>query len=131
MTDRRRFIAACGASVAVLATPMALRASTTDPNAGPRVSVDTFRPLVGQRFRCMTDLGYAVRLRLLEVLDGPAVTGIDQFTLLLKERGRSGPSTLAEGGYTVYHKAIGNYPFFLMPAHNRPRHYITSFAMLY
>jgi len=79
----------------------------------------------------MTDLGYAVRLRLLEVLDGPAVTGIDQFTLLLKERGRSGPSTLAEGGYTVYHRAIGNYPFFLMQAQSStPLHHKFRDALL-
>ena len=79
----------------------------------------------------MTDLGYAVRLRLKEIWEGPQEVGVDQFTLLLKERGRSGPPTLDEGLYTDYHKALGNYPFYLRHSDSRPLHYVTSFGLLY
>jgi hypothetical protein len=79
----------------------------------------------------MTDLGYAVRLRLKDIWQGPNEIGVDQFSLLLKERGRTGEHTLAEGRYMVYHSAIGNYPFYLFHSESRPRHYVTNFGLLY
>ena len=131
MIDRRKFITSCAAGAAVLTTPAVLRASIAGDDSAPSLSVDTFRPLVGQRLRCMTDLGYSVRLRLKEIWDGPQEIGVDQFTLLLKERGRTGPHTLEEGIYTVFHSSIGNYPMYLWQSQSRPRHYVTSFGLLY
>ena len=57
MIDRRKFITSCAAGAAVLTTPALLRASVPGDDSAPGISMDTFRPLVGQRFRCMTDLG--------------------------------------------------------------------------
>ena len=131
MTVRRKFIAACAAGAAVMVNPARLLAASTGDSDSTTVKSDTFRPLIGTRFRCMTDLGYAVRLRLKEIWEGPQEVGVDQFTLLLKERGRSGPPTLDEGLYTVYHQAIGNYPFYLRHSDSRPLHYVTSFGLLY
>ena len=130
MTDRRTFIAGCAAGMAVLATPLALSAST-DTDLGLDVTAETFRGMIGQRFRCMTDLGYAVRLTLKEVWDGPAETGVEQFALLFEEAGATGPATLTEGRYDVYKRRLGHMPLYLVPSDSRERHYVTYFSLLY
>jgi len=131
MIDRRKFMTSVAAGAAVLSVPTALRADIAGGDSGPRVSVDTFRPLIGKRFRCMTDLGYSVRLKLMDIWDGPQEVGVDQFMLLLKERGRTGAHTLAEGSYPVFHSSFGNFPMYLRPSQSKPRHYVTTFALLY
>ena len=130
MTDRRTFIAGCAAGMAVLATPLGLQAST-DTDLGLDVTAATFRGMIGQRFRCLTDLGYAVRLRLVEVWEGPAESGVEQFGLVFKEGGASGPATLTEGRYDVYKRRLGHMPLYLTPSDSRDRHYVTYFSLLY
>ena len=130
MTDRRTFIAGCAAGMAVLATPLGLNAST-DTDLGLDVTAEAFRGMIGQRFRCMTDLGYDVRLRLVEVWDGPAETGVEQFALLFEEAGASGPASLTEGRYDVFKRRLGHMPMYLTPSGSRDRHYVTYFGLLY
>lgn len=131
MIDRRKFMTRIAAGAAVLSIPSGLRASVSGDDSGPRVSVDTFRPLIGKRFRCMTDLGYSVRLKLMDIWAGPQEIGVDQFMLLLKERGRTGAHTLTEGIYPIFHSSFGNFPMYLRPSQSKPRHYVTTFALLY
>ena len=130
MTDRRTFITGCAAGMAVLATPLGLQAST-DTDVALDVTADTFRGMIGQRFRCMTDLGYAVRLRLVEVWDGPTESGIEQFALVFKDGGASGPATLTEGCYDVFNRRLGSMPLYLMQSDTREHHYVTYFGLLY
>jgi hypothetical protein len=130
MTDRRKFIAGCAAGMAVLAAPLRLSAST-DTDLGLDVTAETFRAMIGQRFRCMTDLGYSVRLRLVEVRDGPIESGVEQFALVFKEGGASGPGTLSEGRYDVFKRQLGHMPLYLAPSDSRERHYVTYFGLLY
>lgn len=131
MNDRRTFLAGCAAGVVVLALPVGLQAAPGKSDEGYGISGDTFRGLIGQQFRCTSDEGFSVRVRLVDVWDGPAEPGVDQFALVFEEGGASGPSALTEGLYQVQNKKIGQMRCYLTPSDTRERHHVTYFGLLY
>lgn len=126
MKNRREFIHQCAAVGATLLVPGSALAAA-DPALGAKLSKSSFQPLLHQVFRCFTGQGHALRLELVEVREGPAVPGLEQFDLVLRDA--DGAAPLPPDLYRLYHPSTGAVLMHLAPADSRPGGYVTHFGL--
>ena len=106
--DRRDFLSASLMAVSAGALKDALAAAPTTAAPAPplyRFSQGAFRELVGSRFR-LRAADWHGQVQLAEVLDGPSVKGLDQFTTVFTCDDALPPPA---GMYDVDHPEMGRF----------------------
>ena len=128
--DRRDFLSTSLMAVGAGALKGALAAAPAAAGAAPasalyRFSQSAFRDLVGSRFRLLADDWHG-QVQLAEVLDGPSVQGLDQFTTVFTCDAATAPPA---GMYDVYHPEMGRFQL-LIDGRDPSGQRLAAFALL-
>ncbi len=136
MKDRREFLGTCAAGAALLMAPGYLLAADLpgmqnmqDVDDASKLSKEVFRSLLQEDLYCRTDQGEPFKLKLIEVRDGPQVTGLEQFGLLLQGHGGIAAAQLPAGIYLLDHPRLGTSLVHLEPSDDVPGAYTTQFVL--
>ena len=126
MFKRRDFLRTCAVSSAVVITPFGWAAAGTT-NGG--LSKIKFQSLQHQVFHCMDGKGGVIKMELTEVRDGPQMSGIDQFSLVLQKEHALGADDIQAGLYQLYHPDTGKTLVHLEPSDTETGRYTSYFGL--
>ncbi|MCB1860778.1 MAG: hypothetical protein KDI47_03485 [Gammaproteobacteria bacterium] len=122
MLKRRDFLGNCAAGATALLAPAGLLAATGETNLSLK---EKFQSLLNQGFRCLDQESGAVKLELIEVRDGPAATGLEQFSLVFQ----TGEGKLKTGLHEIYHPRTGLALYHISPSDSVAGRYTTNFSL--
>lgn len=115
------------AALIPLTTPLGCLAAVS--TAG-RPSKDLFQSLLHHGFRCMDEDGGVIKLKLVEVREGPEAPGLDQFALVFQEGNSAVGTRQAQAGlYRLYHRETGLVLVHLAPSDTGAGRYTTYFGL--